>query len=110
MGFARSIDHLDGDEISFADFVAPRPHASTLFRVKDDRLAEHAILTGDVVLVERNQPLREGRMALVTVEGEPRLVRVCRDGARFTFDGVPGEDTSVELLGIGSRVVRRLLP
>ncbi|MDP9191090.1 MAG: hypothetical protein M3P06_05250 [Acidobacteriota bacterium] len=36
-------------------------------------------------------------MMLVNVEGEARLVRVRRDGARFTFDGVPAEDTPVEL-------------
>ncbi|HEX6641853.1 MAG TPA: S24 family peptidase [Thermoanaerobaculia bacterium] len=110
MGFARSVDHLDGDEISFSDFVVPRPHSSVLFRVRDSRLAAHAILSGDVIVVERDQPLRDGRIALVNAGGEVRLARVYGDGSRFTFDELPDEDVSVELLGIASRIIRPLLP
>jgi SOS-response transcriptional repressor LexA len=108
MGFARSVDHLDGDEISFSDFVVPRPHTSVLFRVRDSRLAAHAILSGDLIVVDRDQPLRIDRFALVNAGGEVRLVRVYRDGSRFTFDDVPDEDVSVEFLGIASRVIRPL--
>jgi SOS-response transcriptional repressor LexA len=110
MAFARSVDHLDGDEISFADFVAPRPHASMLFRVRDDRLADHAIVAGDVVVVERNHSLRADRLALIRAGGDIRLVSVRQEGPRFTYDGFASEDASVELLGIASRIVRVLLP
>lgn len=78
--------------------------------MKDDRLAQHAIIAGDVVVVDRDQPLKSGRLALVSIGGAPRLVRIRREGARFTFDGLPNEDTSVVVLGIASRVVRPLLP
>lgn len=110
MGFARGIDHLDGDGQRFTDFVIPRPHLSMLYHVKDNHMAKHAILAGDVIVVERNRPLGAGPIALVSLGGEPRLVRVYRDGPRFTFDDVPMEGASVELLGIASRVVRPLLP
>jgi hypothetical protein len=46
----------------------------------------------------------------VSVAGDARLVRVRREGARFTFDELPAEDTTVELLGIASRIIRPLLP
>jgi|SRR5215212_2057109 len=110
MGFARAVDHLDGDELSIADFVVPRPNSSFIYRVKDARLAHAAILSGDVVIVERGQPLRSDRIALVSVGGKPRLVRVFRDGRQFTFDDLPIDDAPVELLGIASRIIRPLLP
>ena len=111
MGFARAIDHLDGDELSITDFVVPRPDVSFIYRVTNDRLAHLSILEGDMVMVERGQPLRGDRIALVNVEGESRLVHVFRDGRQFVFDGLSsGDEGSVQLLGIASRVIRRLLP
>jgi SOS-response transcriptional repressor LexA len=110
MGFARAIDHLDGDELSITDFVVPRPNVSFIYHVKDDRLAHAAILEGDMVIVERGQPLRGDRIALVSVDGESRLVRVFRDGRQFTFDDLPFADAPIELLGVASRVIRPLLP
>jgi SOS-response transcriptional repressor LexA len=109
MGFARSVDHLDGDELSITEFVVPRPHSSVMFHVKDDRLAAHAILSGDVIVVERHQPIRVGGFALVNAGGEVRLAHIYRDGSRFTFDDLADEDVSVEVLGIASRVIRPLL-
>jgi SOS-response transcriptional repressor LexA len=110
MGFARAIDHLDGDELSITDFLLPRPNVSSIYHVKDDRLAHAAILEGDMVIVERGQPLRGDRIALVSVDGESRLVRVFRNGRQFVLDGISSSGDSVELLGIASRVIRPLLP
>lgn len=110
MAFARGVDHLDGDELSITEFVVPHPNSSVLFRVKDDRMADYAILRGDVAVIDRTPRLKEGRIALVSVDGEARLVRVARDGQRFTFAGLPSEEAAVELLGIASRIVRPLLP
>ena len=110
MGFARSVDHLDGDELSIDEFVVPHPNSSVLFRVTDDRMADHAILRGDVAVIDRTPRLKEGRIALVSVDGEARLVQVERDGQRYTFAGLSSEETAVELLGIASRIVRPLLP
>jgi SOS-response transcriptional repressor LexA len=110
MAFAKSTDHLDGDERPFSDFVLPRPHASAVYRVKDDRLAEAAIVAGDVVVIERDQPLRGGRIALVRVGGATRLVRVVRSGGSFAFRDMPDQDEAVEVIGIASRVVRALIP
>jgi SOS-response transcriptional repressor LexA len=110
MGFARAIDHLDGDELSITDLVVPRPNASFIYRVTDSRLAHAAVLAGDVVIVERGQPLRSGRLALVSVDGEPRLVQVFRDGRQFIFDGLSSHDDAIEVLGIASRIVRQLVP
>lgn len=110
MGFARAIDHLDGDELSITDLVVPRPNASFIYRVKDSGLAYAAVLPGDVVIVERGQALRSGRIALVSVDSEPRLVQVFRDGRQFTFDGLGSYEDAIEVLGIASRIVRQLVP
>ncbi|HYR27477.1 MAG TPA: S24 family peptidase [Thermoanaerobaculia bacterium] len=110
MAFARGVDHLDGDQLSIQEFVVPHPNSSVLFRVKDDRMAADAILRGDLAVIDRTPRLQEGRIALVSVAGEARLVRVRREGTRFTFDELPAEDTTVELLGIASRIVRPLIP
>lgn len=110
MAFARGIDHLDGDEFSIFDYVLPHPNASFIYRVKDARLAHAAVLPGDVMIVERGRTLRADRMALVSLDGEIRLVRVRGDGQRFTFDGAPSSAEDVEVLGLASRLIRPLLP
>lgn len=109
MSFASSVSHLDGDEIDVRDIVLPREHVSVLFRPDDDALARDGIYAGDLVIVERGHSLLPGRLVLVSVGGEPRLVRLRRSASGFTFDGMrQGED--VEMLGTASRVVRLLLP
>src|SRR5690242_10906868 len=110
MAFARGIDHLDGDELSIEDFVLPHPDMSFLFRVKDDRMAEHAILRGDVAIIERGRRLGAGHIALVAVDGETRLIPVAGDRSGYTFDDRPSDDSSVVLLGVASRIIRPLLP
>jgi SOS-response transcriptional repressor LexA len=109
VAFARSTDHLDGDERPFSEFVVPRPNSSAIYRVKDDRLAEAAIITGDVIVVDRDQALRGGRIALVRVGGSTRLVRVVRSGSAFTFRDLPDKDEPIDVIGIASRVVRALI-
>jgi SOS-response transcriptional repressor LexA len=110
MGFARAVDHLDGDELSITDLLVPRPKASFIYHVKDAQLADASILTGDIVVVERGRPLGRGRIALVSVDGELRLVRVLRNGRQFVFDGISAFEESVQLVGIASRVIRPLVP
>ena len=110
MSFARSVDHLDGDQRSFFSFVVPRPNSSAIYRVRDDRLAAHAIVAGDVVVIDRDQPLQAGRIALVRVGESSRLVVVVRNGTGFGFDGLRVADEPIEILGIASRVVRALIP
>lgn len=109
MAFAKSSDHLDGDERPFSEFVVPRPNSSALYRVKDDQLAEAAIVAGDVIVIDRDQSLRGGRIALVRVGGSTRLVRVVRSGSAFTFRDLPDQDEAIDVIGIASRVVRALI-
>jgi SOS-response transcriptional repressor LexA len=107
MAFALGINHLDGDEIHFAEFVIPRPNSSFLFRVRDADLKDVGILRGDIVVVERAQSLRRDGIALLSIDGSPRLVR--RDAGRFR--GITEDSPSViEIIGVGSRLVRVLLP
>lgn len=110
MAFARGVDHLDGDERSIPDLVVPRPNISFLYRVKDDRLHAEGIRRGDLVVVERGHSPKAGQIALVTIDGMGRLVRVERERGRFTFADMPDDYTTVELFGLASRVIRCLLP
>jgi hypothetical protein len=110
MAFAKSSDHLDGDEHHIADLVVPRPSSSVLYWVRDDRLASAGIFRGDLAIIDRDQPLRGNAIALVSVDGVPQLVRIQRNGGRFTFDDLPAEDVPIEVLGLGSRLIRFLLP
>ena len=109
MAFAKGTDHLDGDHTTLAQFVVPRLNASAIYRVKDGRLVEVAVIAGDVVVIERDQPLRSGRIALVRVGGSTRLLRVVRSGIAFTFGGLPDQDEPIDVIGIASRVVRALI-
>jgi hypothetical protein len=110
MAFAKSTDHLDGDEQSIARIVVPRPSSSVLYRVRDQRLADAGIFAGDLAIIDRDQPLRGNAIALVSVDGVPQLVRIRREGGRFTFDDLPTDDVPIDYLGLGSRLIRFLLP
>ena len=110
MAFALADDHLDHDEIRTEDLLVPRPAFSCRFYVKDDQLAPCGILRGDLTIVERNQRLRGGRVALVNVDGKSRLVRVLQDGGRFSFEDLPAHDVSVDVIGVATRVLRVLVP
>ncbi|MDP9190683.1 MAG: hypothetical protein M3P06_03165 [Acidobacteriota bacterium] len=110
MSFARGVDHLDGDEISIPTLVVPRPSTSFLYRVRDDRFAADGIHPGDLLIIERGQRLKAGRIALVALEGHHRLVHVLQEHGRFTFADVPPDGIEVTLVGIATRVIRLLLP
>ena len=110
MAFARSSDHLDGDELSISELVVPRPNSSAFYRVRDQRLAAVGIFAGDLAIIDRDQPLRGNAIALVSVDGVPQLVRIRKEGSRFSFDDLPADDVPIEYLGLGSRLVRFLLP
>lgn len=110
MAFARSSDHLDGDEQSISELVVPRPNSSAFYHVRDQRLAAVGIFAGDLAIIDRDQPLRGNAIALVSVDGVPQLVRIRKEGSRFSFDDLPADDVPIEYLGLGSRLIRFLLP
>jgi DNA polymerase V len=110
MAFARGADHLDGDERSIPEIVVPRPNVSFLYRVKDDRLDGEGIRRDDLIIIERGHSPKAGQIALVNIDGRGMLVRVHREGGKFTFDDMPDDYATVELFGIASRVLRLLLP
>jgi hypothetical protein len=110
MAFARSADHLDPDPIDLAQLLAPRPAISLVYRVKDDAMAEEGIQRGDILILERAQPLKAGQIALVSIYGGSKLVRVAGSAGRFTFVGMPSEAFEVEHLATVSRILRILLP
>lgn len=89
MAFARSADHLDPDPIELAQLLAPRPAASVIYHVKDRGMEDEGIRPGDILILERAQPLRAGQIALVSVDGGSRLVRVEGRAGRFSFVGMP---------------------
>jgi hypothetical protein len=69
MAFARSADHLDPDPIELAQLLAPRPAASVIYRMKGRGMEDEGIRPGDILILERAQPLRAGQIALVSVDG-----------------------------------------
>jgi hypothetical protein len=110
MAFAKIVDHLDGDEVEFSDVVLPRPERSVLFTAPDERFAARGILRGDIIVVERGHQLSDGAIALLAIDGEPRLALITRTAGQLTFDDAPSDGPHVEVLGLASRVVRLLLP
>jgi SOS-response transcriptional repressor LexA len=110
MAFARSINHLDTDPIDLAQVLVPRPATSFVHRVKDDTMARERMRRGDILILERGQPLRAGHLVLVAVDGGSKLVRVEGPAGRFRFAGMPVDGSDVEHLATVSRVLRLLLP
>lgn len=106
MAFALADQHLDHDEIRMSELFVPRPASSAVFRVKDARLTASGIFPGDIAIIERNQRLRPGRVALVSVDGKTQLVRLVQEGRRLTFEDLPPHDVSVDVIGIVTRILR----
>jgi SOS-response transcriptional repressor LexA len=110
MAFALAASHLDGDEIEIAQLAVPRPESSLLYMLPDARLVSAGLLEGDYVIVERDRALQAGAFALVTVNGELRLVRMRRRGGQILPEGLSDSEAEVEKIGIPTRVIRVLLP
>lgn len=109
MAFADSISHLDGDAIEIPFLVVPRPNSSVLYSVPKPR-PELFLAAGDLLVVERDRPMRGSSLVLVTIDGQIRLVQIRRERGRFVFDGMPEDDfdAAVETLGVPTRVIRFL--
>ena len=108
MAFARSEDHLDGDQLDQESLFVPYPERSSLFEVPDTAWRWAGIEPGDLLVVERGRMPADGDLLLVYVDGRARLGRVVRDRGSLRLEGVrrPLGDDAVSLLGIVPRFLR----
>lgn len=108
MAFARSDDHLDGDQRDPEILFVPHPERSSLFAVPDSAWQWAGIEPGDLLVVERGRKPTDGDLLLVHVDGSIRLGRVTRTRGALRLEGVrrPLGNNTVSLLGVVSRFLR----
>lgn len=108
MAFARSEEHLDGDQLDQEILFVPHPERSSLFEVPDASWRWAGIEPGDLLVVERGRKPVDGDLLLIYVDGCTRLARVVRDRGSLRLQGVrrPLGGDGVSLLGVVPRFLR----
>lgn len=114
-GFPSPAEEALLDTMSLDEYLLTRPEATFMLRVEGDSMQEAGILAGDVVLVERGRPARNGDVVVACVDGEWTLKYYFKDAkgprlepANRAYQTIrPRRSLSVE--GVVSSVIRKLL-
>lgn len=69
-GFPSPADEELVDTISFDEFLMERPEATFILKVSGDSMIDAGIQPGDLVLLERGRPVRDGDIVVANVDGE----------------------------------------
>jgi repressor LexA len=68
-GFASVAEEETLDTMSLDEFLIGNKEATYMLRVKGDSMIDAGIQEGDMVIVERSQPAREGDIVIAEVDG-----------------------------------------
>ncbi len=68
-GFASAAEEELVDTMSLDEFLIDKKDATYMLRVKGDSMIDAGIQEGDMVLVERSKPPREGDIVIAEVDG-----------------------------------------
>lgn len=93
-GFASPAEQFSEKKLDLNAFVIRHPAATFFMRMRGDSHAEPGIRRGDVLVVDRSQPLAEGKLVVASVEGELKLLRI----GRRSLGSVDRRD--VQVLGV----------
>jgi SOS regulatory protein LexA len=93
--------------LTIDDYLIDDPNRTILCRVRGDSMKDAGLLEGDLVVVERNSPTKQGDMVVAIVDGEMtvKTLRMTRAGAFFLEAANPAYEPihpkgSLEILGV----------
>jgi hypothetical protein len=107
MAFARSQDHLDGDELAAEALFVPHPERSMLMEAPDG-WGWADIREGDWLVIERGRRPANGDLLLLNVAGGHQLGQVMlrRGELRLTHISRPRADIDIQAIGVVTRFLR----
>lgn len=85
-GFPSPAADHEEERIDLARLLVQHPAATFMMRVAGDSMREHRIHDGDVVVVDRSIPPRDGLVVAASVDGEYTLKLFRRQGRRIWLE------------------------
>jgi DNA polymerase V len=108
-------DHVE-DRVDLAQYVAPRPDQTFLVRVQGDSMLGAGMDEGDLLVVDKSLPAKEGCIVVASLDGDATVKRLRRRNG--TVELVPenekyktivvGPEQSFEILGVVTTVVHKV--
>jgi SOS regulatory protein LexA len=114
-GFPSPAEESLLDTMTLDEYLIGRPEATFMLRVEGDSMLEAGILPGDVVLVERGRPPRNGDIVIACVDSEWTMKYFYKDAkgvrlepANKKYDIIrPRRTLAIE--GVVGSVIRKLV-
>jgi repressor LexA len=112
-GFPTVADEDISDLVSFDEYLISRPEATFVLTVSGDSMIEAGIQEGDLVLIDRLQPIKLGDIVVANVDGEWTLKYYQKQAGRVVL--VPANkkyapiypEQSLEIAGVVISVIRK---
>lgn len=112
-GFPSPAEEELRDIVSLDEYLVPRPCVSFVLRVSGDAMRGAGIMPGDLVIVERGRPARNGDIVVAEADGETVMRYFRREGGRVRLeaadDACPplAPRGEVRLLGVVGACIRK---
>jgi repressor LexA len=84
-GFPSPAEEETVDLISLDEYLVSNPQATFLLKVDGDSMAEAGIMPGDLVLIQKGLPPRDGDIVVASVDNEWTLKRFARERGRVVL-------------------------
>jgi repressor LexA len=114
-GFPSPAEESLLDTMTLDEYLVRRPEATFLLRVEGDSMLEAGILPGDVVLVERGRPPRNGDIVIACVDGAWTMKYFHQNGPDVRLEPANRKYSTIRprhtlaIEGVVSSVIRKLL-
>src|SRR3990167_2384062 len=114
-GFPTVADEDITDLVSFDEYLVHHPEATFVLHVSGDSMIDAGIHEGDLVLVDRIQPVKTGDIVVANVDGEWTLKYYQKSGGNIVL--MPANkkyppirpEQSLEIAGVVTAMVRKYL-
>jgi DNA polymerase V len=109
-------DYMEGS-LDLNEHVIKHPSATYFVRASGDSMTGAGIFDGDLLIVDRSLEPAHGRVAIVEVDGQLTVKRLCKSKGRFSLQSENvnyppielQEETEVMVWGVVTHVLHKLL-
>ena len=114
-GFSAAVNRCASGPLDLNSLLVRNPPSTFFARMSGDSMEGAGICDGDLLVIDRALPLKDGDIAVAFVDGEfvARRFRRIAGGARLESEGArretfsfPGED-GIDFFGVVTAIVRR---
>ncbi len=112
-GFPTMAEEDSSNTISLDELLIDNKSATYMLSVKGDSMRDAGILNGDMVLIDRTQTAKIGKIVVAEIDGEYTLKYLRKDGAKFFLEPAnkdfkpiyPKEELRIQ--GVVTAVIRK---